>query len=491
MCGRFGTLLSFSGATDADNTNLAKHIASSCDSYGEPMPSTPVVIRARIAEPDDDIIAEGPSGLQSATCHACKHCIRHDVVHDAWNLPLPLCSARGELIFDPSSEAKGCPWATPGAPRTTVVNVNLLPHYVTGFKFASQEEVKRVVTLADAGDPANYVSDMPVEADDAADGIRAWRVVTCPFGTGRTIPLPIFDPSFFTEAERELIPSFGDAHHPELYMDYGNLLWRFAVESWQLGETLLIQSLPGLGKTEFTYWLAYLMQVPWTRIFFTDEIEWSDIFGKLSFTPERGVFWTDGRYTAARRRPGIITVDEPNLAKSEIVATLRTDTERTATLYLDAAVAETTEERQRLAVVSDPYNFRIWTANPAWDPRNIGTKELAAADISRLSPAVLEPPPEDIERLIIRNTVRTLDDVEIPEADLTDLLKVSSDLRQLSHDLEYPGTWGIRENIKVARKLAWYPFIEAFRMAALNYFEPETANMVIENSIKTIRGDDL
>jgi hypothetical protein len=70
-------------------------------------------------------------------------------------------------------------------------------------------------------------------------------------------------------------------------------------------------------------------------------------------------------------------------------------------------------------------------------------------------------------------------------------MKVSEDIRQKSKDGEFPGTWGIRENVKVARKLAWYPFEEAYRMAALNYYEPETAAEIVEQSIKTIHDELL
>jgi hypothetical protein len=179
----------------------------------------------------------------------------------------------------------------------------------------------------------------------------------------------------------------------------------------------------------------------------------------------------------------MICEDEPNLARSEIISTLRPTNERVPVLYLDAGV----KGHEPIVKYGHRYNFRVMCSNPAWDHRNIGTKEFAAADVSRISPYLLEPPPIDIEREIIKRTVLETEGYAIPDDLLNDLMGVSADLRELSKHREYPGTWGIRENIDVAANLAWYPFEEAFRMTALNYFEPEVSNFIIESSINTVR----
>lgn len=500
MCGRYGYVLERPNADQSERLQALAAFASECDAYGKELPGTPVSISPRVATLNEEIIEDGPTGLVVGSCFGCSNCVKHTTVMQEHGWPVPICKAKGTLILNPQAEAKGCEWAKPGAAATTMYDVELRKEFRADFFTGAEVNVDAILANGNLdNEPTTYPSDAEVDPDDLAEGIRAWRKLTCPFGTDRVVFLPIFESNLespncpFTRAEVEMIPQTGGPHMPELYMDYGHLVWRFAVEEWMLGQTLLIQSFPGLGKTELAYYLGWLMQVPVTRIFFTDSIEWDDVFGKPGFSPDEGTFWMDGRFTASVKRPGIILVDEPNMAKSEIVATLRTTTELDPTIYLDAGYARDDGERLKLEVKPHKYNFRIWAANPAWDPRNIGTKELAAADISRISPAYLDYPPVDVERRIIRTQVMELDGFEIPEALLDDLMKVSADIREAAkpENGDFPGTWGIRENVKVARKLAWYPFVEAFRMATLNYYEPAIAAFIIDNSIKTIRAEDI
>ena len=51
-----------------------------------------------------------------------------------------------------------------------------------------------------------------------------------PDGSGNEAFLPVFDESFFTDAERRLIPRTGDDEHPEWYVDHQGLLYSLAVE---------------------------------------------------------------------------------------------------------------------------------------------------------------------------------------------------------------------------------------------------------------------
>ena len=497
MCARHGYVLGAPKQEPGAANSALFQFADNCEEYGQPKPTTntPVSLRPRVATVSEAVIEGGPTGASVPTCHGCTNCVKAESVYEQWGYTLPICKAKGTLIFNPNKEHVGCQWASPGPPTESLYDIELRKEFRDDFVLGGDKAAAMVASNGNlTAEPTLYETDAPVDPDDAADGIRAWRRLTCPYGTGKEIFLPVFDSSetgTFTEAERKAIPQTGDEHHPELYVDYGHLVWKFAVEEWMLDQTLLIQSFPGLGKTQFAYYIGWLMQVPVTRIDFQKSIEWDDIFGKVGYNPEEGTFWMDGRYTAAFRRPGVILVDEPNMAKSEIVATLRTSTETSKKIYLDAGYARDDGERLKLEVRAHRYNFQVWCANPAWDPRNIGTEELAAADISRISPAYLGHPPEDIERKIVTSTVEELDGVTIPEDLLDDLMKVSKDIRQASDNGDFPGTWGIRENVMVARKLAWYPFVEAFRMARLNYYDPETAAFVIDNSIKTIRPDDI
>lgn len=503
MCGRFGYVLGFSANEDGtsrqhpeDRSNMLQAIAADCAAYGEPRPARPVSRNPRVALPDELIMAEGPSGMEVGSCHGCRNLVKHPAVHEAFGWVLPICKAKGTLVYDGTEEATDCAWARPGMPTADTSGITLRPEFQPGFRVNAAKAFESLVANGKLNvEPSTYETDEPVEDDDKAVGIRAWREIVCPFGTGKIIHLPIFDRSAFTAQQQQAIPQTGDAHHPELYIDYGNLLWRFCVDEWKLDNTLFIQSDPGLGKTEFTYWLAWLMQVPWTRIICNDRMEPDEPFGKMLFENNETVF-QNGRFTDAIEFPaGIICLDEPNTAPSEIVQTFRTTAELDRVLILDTGIAEVDEHGnrhlQKLVRHINPYCFVVWCGNPSWDARNIGTKEMAVADVSRLSPCILETPPESVERQIIKTTLKTLDDYDIPDDLLTDLLKVSADIREMAKPSvgEFPGTWGIRENVKVGRKLAWYSFTEAFLMGGLNYYEPDTRNFIVTKSIQTVRDE--
>ena len=94
-------------------------------------------------------------------------------------------------------------------------------------------------------------------------------------------------------------------------------------------------------------------------------------------------------------------------------------------------------------------------------------------------------PPESIERHIIIERCK-LDGYDIPEKVLNDLMKIAVDLREMSDQGTFPGTWGIREQIKVARKTRWYKNLTtAYKRASLDLYERETAALAIK-AIETI-----
>lgn len=494
MCGRYGYVL---GAPNMmpKGDDLLMAFADECPSFGEPLPASLVVNtpQSRVAEPSVDIISDGPTGESCASCHGCKNAVKHDAIYTAFGWPLPLCKAFGTLIFEPMKQAKGCAYASPGMPEDQLIDVRLRREYQSNFVFSPAKAFAALVENGNLNlEPSTYPTDSPVDAHDAQDGIRAWRKVLDPSGTGKELFLPIFDRAHFTADEQRLIPTTGDAHHPELYVDYANLLWKFSVETWALNETLLLQSEPGLGKTDFTYWLAWLMQVPWRRIAFKGSTEYDEVFGKMGYNPERGTYFEDGRFTMAwRSHACVLCVDEPNLANNAVIESLRTTTDTDQMLYIDGASSTNSDgstDESLLMVPKGKYVFPVWCMNPSWDIRNIGTKEMANADVDRLSPAIVPYPPENLERHIIRERCKVLDEFEISDKDLDDMMKVAEDIREMARQGTFPGSWGLRQQIKVARKMAWYPFEEAYRMAALNYYEPETAEHVVQTSIATIRG---
>lgn len=487
ICLRYGHILGAPKQSPEETQSLRQTFAEECDSYMKDCPPNgiPVSISARVAEIDPDIISAGPTGLSASSCHACTNCVKPDVVKEKFGWILPLCAAKGSLIVKPVEEAKGCGWASQGMPRGHVDGITLRSRYQPGYQFGAE----RLFDMMMAGrhdDPAAYVTDSEVAPEDAADGIRAWRHVQSPHDPSIFVPLPIFDPSFFSEEERTMIPQTGDAHHPELYVDYSNLLWTFVTDAWEDDETLCLQSEPGLGKTQFGYYLAWLMQVPARRILISPASEADDLFGKL-LAKDGSTYWHDGRFTRAwKAHAGILIVDEPNMGRGEVVTPLRSTTDNDKMLALDASDAES---EARMTAPRGKYTFQLWCMNQSWDVRNVGANDLAMADMSRLTPVVVPYPPEPIERKIITDACKTFSNFDIDKKQLDDVMKVAKLIREASSQGSYPGSWGIREQIKVARKLRRHPFIEAYRLAALNFFEPETMNFVIDTFLKAVNSD--
>lgn len=468
------------------------YIASQCPDYGEERPAKRSPIpSASYFTPSFEAATASTSGGSCPSCNACSNMVPAQHANDAHGVVNNVCAATGHVLFDTIRSAKDCGFARPGTPHAEWVHdMEPLDHYQPGFSFVEINRVAdiKMTSLQGHPDPRTYPTDAALDAEDIADGIRAWRRVPDPRGKGEVF-LPIFDPEFFDEQERSMIPVIGDAHNPELYVDYGNLLWKFAVDSWTLGETLAIQSDPGLGKTEFTYYLAWMMQVPWRRIAMHSSSEYDEIFGKSVFTPEKGTFFQAGRYTRGwTSHACIICVDEPNLPKRDsIIESLRTTTDTDGTLYVDGAYSEDAkgdDDERRLIFHKGKYVFQVWCMNPSWDIRNIGAQEIANADVDRLSPAILPYPHPDLEAAIIRSKVKALDGVEMSDADLRTMLAIAEDIRAFASEDEFSGSWGMRQQIKVARKLGYYSWEEAYRMAALNFYEPEMVDLVL-GTIKT------
>jgi hypothetical protein len=495
ICGRYGHVLGYENQSATDETNLLQFYGDQCEKHGEPMPSVPESLNLRIANPDPNIIEATPMGTPGSlnSCHGCVNLVKDEAVYKDQGLSLPLCKAKGTLVFRPT-QAKECPWATPGMPQDDLGAVDILPQYREGFSYSSIRALEAMLNNGNVNiEPTTYVTDAPVEPEEAADGIRAWRRIESPYGDGKEIMLPIFDRAYFSEDLQELIPTTGDSHNPELYHDFSNLLWKFAAKAWAKDETLCLISQPGLGKTEFTYWVAWLMQVPWHHVLVGPSTEPDDLFGKvLARETESGsgteTYWQDGRYTEAYVGwAGIVCLDEPNTGRDDCTIPLRSTTDNNKTLTLDAGIAG---NKTKLIKQKGKYTTQIWCINPAHDVRNIGTRELAAADMSRLSPTKVPFPPDALERKIIQERCQ-LDGFIIPDTLLNDMMKVAGDIREASKQGEFPGTWGIREQVQVARFLEFFPFVEAYREAVLNFFEEETSEHVINMCIKLYNSDGL
>jgi hypothetical protein len=117
--------------------------------------------------------------------------------------------------------------------------------------------------------------------------------------------------------------------------------------------------------------------------------------------------------------------------------------------------------------------------NPAWDVKNIGANPIGDADANRLFHVFIEPPPEVLEREIIKNRV-ALDNWEISEDMLDMLMAIAKDLRSLISDGTLPITWGVRPQIKVARALRWFDVPTSYRRAIGDFLEPESQEKLLD-----------
>ena len=480
MCGRFGYVLGRPGMTEGALETAAVAFALKCDSYGEAKPDKPVTpLQSRVTNADPAVIHETgaddftPDTLTS--CRQCKFSVRPDVVASELGYPLDLCSAKGKLILRPQNECKGCPMASQGIQRTSTDGLEIRAEFRDGYTIPTEAAAAAVTSVGNTTEePTTYPSDFPVSDADREDGIRAWRKIMEPGGTNYTV-LPVFDPAQFTDEERALIPTTGDRNNPELYVDYDHKLYRFAVAAYKKGYSVALQGLPGLGKTEFGRWVAWLMQVPFYRFQFKKSSEVANILGETGVDESNGASVTAfrlGRLPLAYQRPAIILLDELNLAPPEIGESLRSVLD-TGELVIDEASPSITVER-------NAYCFVIVAQNPAWDVRNRGAEELAAAEFSRLSPIHVDFPPDPVERHIISERCKVLDGYDIPKAKLDVIMAIAADLREASKAQTVPFSWGIREQIKVARFTEDFNMAMAFKTAVLDFYEPEVVSFCIK-----------
>lgn len=477
MCARYGKPLERPSATPEENKRSAAFIGSKCESYGRPRPSTVTVLETEVVLPDPasrvELSPTSPDRTLVATCAQCVHQVPEDVVEEHLGWTAAICAAKGRLLMGNRkvAEAKGCDFKQAGRGRTEIP-----PHLVPAF---NESTVKLASPIDDflAGkapvDPLEYSTDREVTDEQSELGIIAWRKLVDPENPdgGASVYLPIFDPKHFTEEQRDLIPKTGDPEHPELYVDHNGAVYRIAVLWMELDETPAAWGQPGVGKTEVGRHLAWLMQIPFYRFSIKESTEVSELEGAKEFDPERGTWFRDGRFTKAWAQTCVIVVDEPNLGRPEVWAYLRPAFDNSRQLVIEPDGGRN--------VTRGAYCFPLLAMNPAWSPLNVGTAQIGAADASRLMHVKFDMPEEKIERSIIKSRVR-LDGWEIDEGRLNLLMKVSTALRELSDNSTLMMTWGIRENIKVARALRWFGPVTAYRMAAADYLEPEQEQIVLD-----------
>lgn len=473
QCGRFATPL---GMPKMPGSKPELVVAETCTSHGEYAVSSPLNYNGlTVAAPDPDHIVPDPdenawSHQSVNSCTTCRHYVDEYVVERelGWTAS-GMCKAKGRLIPTNRTqiEARTCAARNSGVNATTTDGIILFPQYqkyvapiVPRDPFFDPTALLKAFT-----NPLSYETDKPVEGIDKEIGIRAWRRISDPQAEARYTYLPIFDPDTFPDEERQLIPQNGDDEHPELYQDHAGLIYSMAVLFTELDETPTLWGEPGTGKTELGRHLAWTMSLPFIRVSITASTELDEIAGSMRYTPEQGTYFQPGTIPQAWSKRCFLLVDEPNVGQPPVWHFLRPLTDNSRQLVLPMAGDK--------RVSRDDNCYLALAMNPAWDPRNRGAEEIADADVSRLSHIFVDLPPEETEREIIARRV-ALDgwDIGLNSEMMDSVIKVAEEIRGLSRELTIPISWGLRNQIKVARFLRWWEPVTAYRRASADFLEP-------------------
>lgn len=476
MCGRFGHVLGSSHSQPADLEQIGLTMAPQCEGFGQPMPddllySHPSYGGPIVAVPAD-MTSPNVCDTSVRSCNSCLHSVGAEPVYAELGWALPVCKVFGKLILKPVAEARECNYRFGGPADSSTNDINLIEMLREGYRIPTEEAIKQYISQVDFIDPKDYLTDVPVTREDELAGVGAWRRIFDPEGTGRFCDLPIMKADHYTEEMRGLIPQTHDGGNPELYIDYNNLLFQAAVE-WSLRETPALVGEPGTGKTQFGRYLAWLCQMPFIRVQFQRDMDVEDLLGSPQLK-DGETFFEPGQLPIAWMNDVVLVADEPNLGPDAAWQVMRPITDNSKELKIGNMIFP----RGR-------FNIFLMAMNPSWDARNIGANQLADADGNRLSFLSVERPPEPVERHIIKTYCMELDGYEIPDSTVDVIIAAGNDIRALAESGEFPGSWATRQSIKVARKTAWYPIPQAFKVAALNNLDPETVEAVL-NLINTL-----
>lgn len=477
VCAEYGIPLGKPDLKPAQTDKLARHFAKDCQHYGQqPTPGSPAERRFLVVLPDMDARTADASVDDKTRCTSCAMCrnfVRDDVVATELGWTTGLCAAKGKLILPnrQTYEARDCDFRRFGTIRSTTAGLHLLPEYEDAFNLSVDPVNAYFKNKGKFVDPQEYPTDKPVSTAEEAAGIRAWREIKDPEGSGNVVYLPIYRREYLTDEQWVKVPQAGDDEHPELYVDHNGAVYRVSVCWRELDETPALWGPAGVGKTELFRHVAWLMQLPFERFSITASTELDDLAGKMRYSPEKGTYFQYGRLPIAWQSPSVVCLDEPNTGPPDVWQFLRPLTDNSKQLVLDQNSGE------RIARHSDCYLGMAM--NPAWDPRNIGATSIADADARRLLHLFMELPPAKLEREIIKSRV-LLDGWEIDTDRLDTVMAISVELRGLCKDGTLPITWGVSQQIKVSRAMRWFEPVTAYRMAAADYLEPEAQDVLLD-----------
>ena len=477
VCARFGKPIGTTKSNDAQRHTVAKAIARTCSAHGQARPMSADWSQAKftVTLPDPTVIQFNRKLNQEAvrTCSACEHFVREDVVAREVGFGVGLCSAKGTLQL-PSRltfEARDCDLRSLGTNgvRTDVDGIMMLPEYDATFGAGPDPVRHHIAQMQNFVDPVDYASDYDVSAEDAAAGIRAWRKIEDPV-TGNHTRLPIFRIDFFDSEEQAKIPRTGDDEHPEDYIDHNFYVYKVAVLWRELDETPAAWGMAGTGKTELGRYLAWLMCAPFERISITGSSEIDDLAGKWTYDPDKGTVWHDGRVVQAWSKPCVMVLDEPNTGPADVAQFMRPMFDNSKQLVLDQNKGD---RRTR-----NDHCYPILAMNPAWDPKNVGAREMSDADTNRLMHLFFDLPPARLEKEILLK--RCQHDGYTPSAEIiSTVMKIAEDIRSLAENDTVPISWGIRPQIKVIRATRWFDLMTCYRMSVADFLEPEAQEQIL------------
>lgn len=456
---------------------LAGEWAEACPDYGKPNGAEDKINWSlgapfQVTAPDPDALNLSASlTLKPTSCRNCVNFIPSNVVNDELGWTQGLCAATGQLLFPHrlTYTAKNCSYGVEGEPRDSTTGIHELPIYRTNIGMGV-----RVGSITN-GKPGEFIEPTTREPDRAATdaeksfGIRGWFKIFNPRGTGQYVELPLFDPNHFDAAHRDKIPRTGDDEHPEWYVDHDGLVYKLAAIWTGFDNTPALWGEAGVGKTELLRHMAWMMCLPFERISITSATELDSLEGRMVFV-DNETRWEDGRIPKCWESACVFCLDEPNTGMNEVWEFIRPMTDNSKQLVVN--------DRRR---ARNPFCFFGLAMNPAWDPAYVGTKEISAADGSRLTHIKVERLPEDIEREVVIQKCQTNTPPYNPPADTVDrIMAITRTLREMITDGSLPINWNVREVAKVLQATQFFSIEEAFGLAICNSLEPETAMLILD-----------
>lgn len=482
VCARYGKVFGKIGLPDRSTRKLAEFYAATCDQYGQARPQKKAVNVFPIAI---GLFASSSGGVppivsKPPSCAACKFYAPEDVVMEELSWTTPLCKKKGELLLGTElrAAAEACTEGQTGMIDRSTNGVTLFPELMENFGGAEASGIADLLV----GDPRDYNSDKELSDLDKAQGIIAWREIKNPDPDfeqtpGQEIYLPIFTDSIFGEAAQAKIPRSGQKEHPDEYVDHFGGVYAVSVHITKLGMAPGVWGEPGTGKTELFRHLAWMCGMPFERFTITGSSELDDLAGRPHFSPEKGTFFSYGRFVQAYQTICWLCVDEWNLGPKDVQQFFRPLIDNSKQLIMDVNVGET--------IRPTDFTYMGFAMNPAWDLRNVGAESLADADTNRLMHIEIPMPEDAVELGIIQKHV-SHDGWQLNNMQAEMVMNIATEIRGLIQAGPLASiTWGLRPQIKVARALRYFSPIEAYRQAVANNLDPVTR----ESLLTAVRGN--